>query len=97
MSKLILSHDDACNVVFEDHSDFTDVPDTEKIEDKSRWETFYSKIVKQKSTGKYYSIDWSRGSTEYQEHGLFDGEDTVELIEVAPVEKTVIVYEPVKV
>jgi hypothetical protein len=37
MSKLILSHDDACDIVCQDHQDFVDIPNTKEIIDQSRW------------------------------------------------------------
>lgn len=65
---------------------FTDVT-SEKIEDQSRWSTFYSKVVKDNRTDKLYEVLWDRGSTEYQESS---GEIT--FYEVEPKQVTVTKY-----
>lgn len=49
---------------------------SEEIVGKSRWLTEYEIIIQLKETGQYYKVNFSRGSTEYQDHGIeFDGED----------------------
>lgn len=70
---------------FVDHP-FSDVT-SEKIEDQSRWSTFYSKVVQDTRTEKFYMVNWDQGSTEYQESS---GEIT--FYEVEPKQVTVTKY-----
>jgi hypothetical protein len=82
-------------IVYQDHEDFEDIKGTEEITDQGRWDTSFTKVIKQLSTGQLYSIDWSKGSTECQDGQVMFYDDTVELIEVHLVEKTILVYEPI--
>lgn len=61
----------------------------EVITDQSRWNTYFRRVIKEESSGKFYRITWGRGSTESQDFGPED----IQVIEVFPKEKTVIVYE----
>lgn len=42
----------------------------EKIDDQSRWSTYFSRVAKKLSEDKYYEFSWASGSTEYQETDL---------------------------
>lgn len=53
-----------------------------------------SGIFKHAPTEKYYRINWQKPATEMQEVDTFYYEDMVTLVEVKPVEKTVISWEP---
>ena len=71
----------------------------EKIQDKiienSRWSILHSIIFK--FDNKFYKSNYSIGSTEYQNERPWEyDEDEVECEEVVPVEKKVIIYEPIK-
>lgn len=67
-------------------SSFSDIT-KEKIVDQSRWNTFYSRVIKDNRTGKLFEIHYDQGSTEYQESS---GE--VSFHEVEPKEVTVTKY-----
>ena len=66
-----------------------DLDDWEVVEENchgtSRWEVQYTSIVKNTESGKFYSIDWSRGATEQQDTQPFEYSDP-KLIEVEGVE-----------
>lgn len=66
------------------------------IVDTSRWSTFYHQVfsVTQGDVTKFYRTGWSEGSTECQDERPYEYEpDEIELKEVFPVEKKVVVYE----
>lgn len=64
-----------------------------EITDQGRWETHYRLVFKHED--KFYETFYSKGSTEYQDTRPWEGEDKVTCTEVAPVEKTITVYEPI--
>lgn len=63
--------------------------------DESRWTRHMQSII-QAPSGKYFSVDWERGLTEYQEQGPFEGSDPSP-VEVKRVEKVVTTVEWVTV
>ena len=66
-----------------------------EITDTSRWSIHYKQIFK--IDEKYYQTFFSVGATEIQDESPYEwDEDEIECEEVFPVEKTVIVYEPLK-
>ncbi|KAB2661444.1 hypothetical protein F9K91_24920 [Brucella tritici] len=77
-------------IVCEDHEDseFFEAVTEDEITGDSRWSKFYRQVWKDTRDGTFWEITWSRGATEYQDQGMED----VEVREVKPVEKTVIVY-----
>lgn len=93
MNKLILPVDEAENIIWSDHPDWEEIQT--EITSQGRWDTYYEGVFKHMPTNKFYSVCWSKGSTEYQDVGLFEGEKEVEFIEVRPIEKMVIAYEVV--
>lgn len=64
------------------------------VYDHTRWSVIHELIFKFEE--KIYRTTYSVGATEYQDEGPWDYVDMVECIEVKPVEKTIIVYEPIK-
>ncbi len=66
---------------------------SDEIVDTGRWSIHHELIVKIKD--KFYKTTYSIGATEYQEERPWEYDKEVEFTEVKPVEKTVIVYEPV--
>lgn len=70
---------------------------TREIFDQGRWETHYEAVFKFED--KFYDCSFSMGSTESQPNEPFeydgDADGMIELVEVAPVEKVIIAYEPV--
>ena len=71
----------------------------EEIKDKLRWTIIYYTIFKASDDDKFYSVNWQRGSTEYQDKGREFFENSSGLIEckeVHQVEKKVLVLEEVK-
>lgn len=92
---MIISKEEAEEVVFEDSKDWEILRNTKNIIYTSRWTKTYKAVTLHKPTNKYYHIEWTVGATEIQE-GIepFDT-DEVELIEV--VEKEVLVKQWVPV
>jgi len=78
-----------------------DNPDYETIKneiyDTSRWSTWHELIFKEKATGQYFQVTYSRGATECQDEQPweYDG-DEIDCVWVEPVEVTTIDYKPVK-
>lgn len=87
-----LTKEEASLVICGDHLLWKTIEN--KIYDRSRWSIHKSGIFEYLPSGKFYRLQWSQGATESQEEQPFQHEDP-NLIEVYPVEKTVIVYEQV--
>lgn len=66
---------------------------SEQITGQSRWSTFFKYVVQNVETGEFYSYEMDQGSTEIQDYGYWDSNDTIELKQVFPIEKTITVYE----
>lgn len=81
-----LSKEEAIDVVLDDHEDWKSISET--MVDQRRWETDYEGIFQHIPTGKHYSVEYSKGSTECQDTELFY-DDEVEFLEV--VEREVMV------
>lgn len=69
---------------------------SENIESQGRWDTHYEVVFQVLSTGKFYELNYSRGSTEQQDNGpQFDDEDgrgNILCHEVMPVETVITKY-----
>lgn len=64
-----------------------------EIIDHRRWSVDYLMTFRQGD--RYFRVDYSMGATEHQDQGPFDDcGEFVEVEEVVPVEKTIVVYEP---
>lgn len=62
--------------------------------ESSRWSRHYEMVFKDITTDKYYITYYSVGATECQDEAPYEYEpDEIEVKEVKPVEKTIIVYE----
>lgn len=61
------------------------------LEDSGRWDLQYRMVFEYE--GKTYQTFYSRGATEYQDHGPWEGEKMVECYLVTPVQKTITAYE----
>jgi len=68
---------------------------SDTITDTGRWSVHNRLIVEIK--GKVYETSYSIGSTEYQDESPWQGDSTVEFIEVHEVEKTIKVWERILV
>lgn len=90
-----LSKQEAQEVIYGDSEDWTEIT-PENISSTGRWSTYKVQIFKHVPSDKLYKFNWSVGSTEMQDEGPFEYQDTYEPIEVVAVEKLVTVYEPVK-
>jgi len=88
--------DDLYNLVTDnDDVEGMTLVDEPKIIDTSRWSIIYSAIFLH--DGKYYETTYSCGATEMQDESPYEyGPDEIECTEVAPVTKTITVYEKVK-
>lgn len=69
-----------------------------RITSTGRWSINHKMVFKEEATSKFYMVYYSRGATEQQDESPFEHEpDLVECAEVRPVERLVVVYEPVPV
>ena len=85
---ITMSAEDASMLLMGDLEDWELIGD--EIIGQSRWDTHHKAIVKNED--KFYSMNYSRGSTEIQDNGFFGYCDTVELREVEPVKVVKIQY-----
>lgn len=85
-----LSREEGNEIVWGDNEDWEKIES--EIIDQDRWTTSICGVFKHLPTGKFYEIQWIKGSTEYQEQDPFDLFDP-EPIEVRQVEKLVKVWE----
>lgn len=60
---------------------------------ESRWDLHFNIIFSYDHTT--YRLNYYRGKTESQDYDMFDNVDSVECVEVEPVQKTITVYEDV--
>lgn len=74
---------EAIEIVSEDHNDWKLIE--EEIVDQRRWVTVYEGIFKHTPSGKFYSVDYEKGSTECQESEYFY-DDEIEFTEVEQTE-----------
>ncbi len=81
---------DITEVLYGDDEHFDIIVDSEMVS-KSRWSIQYETIVKCKINDKFYRIEFTLGSTEYQDNGVED----IQIFEVEPVEVHVIQYQNV--
>lgn len=88
--ELILSKEDAEEILWEDADDFVTVRDTQTS--SSRWSANHELIVKRLSDEKFFRALYSCGLTECQDERPWEYEETVKFTEVVPVEKTIIDY-----
>ena len=63
----------------------------EKIEEQTRWHTYYSKVVRHKESGKFFEVLWGTGSTECQ-----DNPEDFSMYEVEPKTVETVVYRKVE-
>ena len=74
-----------------DDNDETDTIVNEII-DSTRWSVVYWFVFKYQ--GKFYGTTYTVGATEQQDEAPFEHDnDVIEVSEVVPVEKTIVVYE----
>jgi hypothetical protein len=66
---LLIPRKEAIEIIKDDHEDWMQVET--KIESQSRWQTFYIGIYKHKPTNKFYTVDFTRGSTKKQDSEYF--------------------------
>lgn len=69
----------ALDIVRDRHEDWEMIE--EEIVDQRRWVTVYEGIFKHNPSGKFYSVDYEKGSTECQESEYFY-DDEIEFTEV---------------
>jgi hypothetical protein len=71
-------------------------PVKDKVVGNSRWSIQHSLVFQDKTSGRFYEVEYSVGATEQQDEGPFEYEgDDIEVTEVRPQQRTVTVYEPV--
>ena len=80
-------------MVFGDLEDGYEVVE-DKITSHGRWSVYHTMIFK--LNDRLFSTDYSTGATESQDELPYQyASDEIECPEVSPVEKTIIVYEPI--
>ena len=80
-----LTKDDLKKIIWGGHPNYKDIV-KKSVCDRNRWCLYYEKVVQHKS-GRYYSLNWVVGATEYQECDL-----DPEITEVFPKEVTTTIY-----
>jgi hypothetical protein len=90
---MILTSEEARNVVYEDHEDWELVPGTESIISHSRWRVGYTGVFQHKPAGKFYRFNWSVGATECQDQQAYEYVEEYKPVEVHWVKKLVDVWE----
>lgn len=79
------------DILDDNHDDWESVTNG-VIEEQSRWSVFYSKVFKNKKTGKFFEASWVRGATEQQ-----DGqEESWYFYEVEPKTVEKVIYNAIK-
>lgn len=89
-----LTVEEATDVVYNSHEDWSMVKGTKKTVDNSRWSIIKEAIFVYKPTGKFYEFNWACPATEMQEQDPFC-EEFVEPVEV--IEKEVMIKQWVPV
>jgi hypothetical protein len=87
--ELTFNREDAKEIIYGDNEDFEIIQ--EEITSVDRWTYNTHVIVKQVSTGKYFSSNYSQGNTENQDSSPYEYDDP-DFIEVVPYETTVTKY-----
>jgi hypothetical protein len=90
-----LTPDEARDIVYESHEDWSKVRNTEELTDQTRWSVCYTAVFKNNLTGKFYRFNWSCGATEQQDEQAYEYDTEVEVNEV--VEKEILVKQWVNV
>ena len=96
-----LTYEDEMDLVSGDFNGFVTETMTVKsvqkeVTDTSRWSIMYEQVfsVTKNNETKYYKTGWSEGATESQDESPYEYEDDmIEVSEVFPVEKTIVVYQ----
>lgn len=87
-----LTQEEGRMVVYNDHEDWETI-ETNAV-DQSRWSVHYEGVFKHISSGKFYSLFWSKGATEMQDEQPFEY-DKPNPAEVKQVERVIKVWEAV--
>lgn len=66
---------------------------SDEIIDHTRWSVVHDLVFE--LNGQLYSTSYSTGATESQDERPWEDLKSVKCIEVRPVEKTIVVYEPI--
>ena len=64
-----LNKEEAERLVFENQEDYDEF--SRKIIDQRRWSTVILGVYKNNKTGKFYEVQFEKGSTEYQDQDPF--------------------------
>lgn len=88
--KLIITKEEARNIIYEDHEDYDVISD--EIIDHRRWSVDHEVIIKRLSDEKFFQGNYSRGATESQDEEPFKYSEP-EFTEVFLTTKTIQVYE----
>lgn len=89
---LHLTNRQSREIVFEDSEDFTIIYD--RIIGQTRWSVNHEIVIQHNKTKKYYLADYYIGATERNDEQPFEYSNP-NWVEVKPVEKVVICYDPV--
>jgi hypothetical protein len=89
---LVLTREAGRAIVQEDTNEFQVIKDD--IVGTSRWSELHRVVFKRIEDGTLWAMRYSVGATEMQDEQPFENTDPAPFA-VAPIEKTIIVYEPV--
>lgn len=92
MSKKTFKREDLLEMLGGYHPSLVEVSNV--ITDHGRWSVTHEVVFQEGD--RYYRSIYSKGATEYQDHGPWDYGEEVECVEVQPVKKTVTVFEAVE-
>lgn len=79
-------------LVFDENGDYETVEHASVLDSSARWSILMTKVIKNKSTGRFYRINWDEEATEMQDIPFDERYKYCE--EVIPVEVTKIEYVP---
>lgn len=86
MARLVISADEANNIISGDYEGYTRIYD--KIVDTTRWEVIHEQVFS--LNGKFYMANYTRGATENQWKLPYEHDSEVDIVGVESYEKTVI-------
>jgi hypothetical protein len=70
-----LSREDARQVIWDEHPDWSMAPDTKRLVDHRRWYVIYEAVFCHKPTNLHYRLQWPIPATESQEMDAFEYSD----------------------
>lgn len=85
---MILTPEEARNVIWGDDENWGRVSGTKKIVEQGRWDTYFEEIFLHRPTNEHYCFEWSEGSTECQDSEPFEYDNEVKPVKMIQKEVT---------